>query len=641
MFSAHKQVTFSCPAVNNMRFNKLSVAQALLSLTASRVLASQHDSINTPAPEPEPIEVYELPLPPTIANTTEGACTLDINPRGTGCITQWGLISGDFSPDGRHVLAGATFVGAPADSIYTGAQLFYIKVDGTTFPNGDPWKCITCGVPVANQNGVTLSVDYPQTFTDGTRAMAGTIIIDCGSAQLTSAACTPNSTHFYPIRVSDTADDDGTGTGLYIRELRLHPDQAHFTFNSFISSGGALGELTAIGRLQFNEAGARYDAINVTILSNPYLPPAWTFDGDQMYFNKSSISVGELRGLTGTGKEVTYIGNPWESCNIDLFAVDLSTGAVRRITAHPEYADPISVSPNDQWQVVMDTRASGRDMFMSGLRNIPPVIDMVTVTVASSVRNNGVRRFFQPWLIDHDGDRGTYFGQQINAAGNGSSGAINDPNWNGGADPRWSLDGTLVQYFQWLAVAPACGGSNPLACETSPYADGRAERVMIANLTSRTPLPVVDVPDISDDIPWGLKYTPGMTIPAAPVPPAGQYTLSGESSGSADVTIILDSSTNASVSSVAVTYHDYSDDGVNFLTGFENATITPINITMSQWDWYSDIKSTGPEYNGSKVTSEDGFHLQLDVLHNFFNATGTLTTTIDGVDTWYQPCNYC
>jgi hypothetical protein len=36
-----------------------------------------------------------------------------------------------------------------------------------------------------------------------------------------------------------------------------------------------------------------------------------------------------------------------------------------------------------------------------------------------------VRRFFQPFLIDRYGDRGDYFGQQVNAEGDGSNGAIN------------------------------------------------------------------------------------------------------------------------------------------------------------------------------------------------------------------------
>lgn len=43
---------------------------------------------------------------------------------------------------------------------------------------------------------------------------------------------------------------------------------------------------------------------------------------------------------------------------------------------------------------------------MAALRAVPPVTDLITATASSSVRNNGVRRFFQPFLLDGDGDGG-------------------------------------------------------------------------------------------------------------------------------------------------------------------------------------------------------------------------------------------
>ncbi|KAK3935851.1 hypothetical protein QBC46DRAFT_461846 [Diplogelasinospora grovesii] len=605
----------------------------LLSVYAYSDAPSKRDG-SAPPPQPEPIEVAELPLPPALANTTEGACTVEVNPRGTGCIATSSLNSGNFASDGLHVAATATFVGAPPApdpaSIYTGVQLLLIKADGTTFPNGDTWKCITCGVPAENRVGAVDDLDqYPQTFSDGTRAMSGSNIIDCGTALLSSEDCTPNRTSIFPIRFSTTADD-GSGAGTSIRELRLHPDNVHITFNSFLDTSSGLAEMAYFGRIKFNATASRYDLTN--------LPPALVVNGDELMFNRSAITVGELRGLTGTGKEVVYVGFPWESCNVDIFAADLATGAVRRITAHPEYADPIAVSPNDEWQVVLDTRGSGRMMFLAGLRSVPPITDLVTVGSVSSVRNNGVRRFFEPYLLDYEGDRGDYFGQKLNAAGDGAAGSINDPNWNTGADPRWSMDGTRVAYYQMLALPPACGGSNPLACETSPYSDLRAERVMVATFTSRKPLPVEPVSEASDEVPWGLKYTPGMEIPAAPKLPGGEFTLRAATSGYANVSIAYDP-TDAYIETIAVTYHDYSEDGLSFVSGRENITVTPINATLNRLDWFADIVSTGA-MNGTKLTSPDGFHMADDLNGNIFEANGTMVSTVDGVS-WSQPCNAC
>ncbi|KAI3334646.1 saponin hydrolase precursor [Ustulina deusta] len=628
-----------------MRF---SMAFQAALLQASYACAQSKLDGTPPPPDPEPIEVIELTIPPALWDKTEGACTLDVNPSGTGCLYSPSLNSGMFTPDGLHVAATGTFIGAPAmpdpASIYTGVQLFLIKADGTTFSNGDAWKCITCGMPAANQVGTTDMAGYAQTFRDGTKVLAGTSVISCGDILLSSDDCTADKVFAYPLRFSTTADDDGTGAGTTIRELRLHPDNVHLTFNSFITtSAGILSQAAYFGRLSFNEAASRYDLINVTILSNPYLAGPLSVDGDQLTVNRSAIVIGELRGLTGTGEEITYVGFSWESCNIDLFAAHLTTGAVRRITEHPEYADPIAVSPDDQWQVVLDTRGSGRQEFLAAVRGIPPIIDLLVTATVSSVRNNGARRFFEPYLLDYAGDRGDYFGQKLNEGPDTSAGGINDPNWNAGADPRWSYDGTKVTYYQMLAVQPACGGSNPLACETSPYPDQRTMRVMVATLTSREPLPITDVPEHSDDVPWGLPYTPGMSIPETTTLAfqPGDYTLNGLSSGTADVTITFNEA-NTYFQSIAVTYHNYSDDGLNYISGSENVTGTPANATLTVLDWYSNITSTtaSGEVVGTKLTGDDGFSLSIDIMYNFFQANGSLVSTVDGVS-WYQPCNFC
>ncbi|KAJ0359247.1 hypothetical protein COL922a_014576, partial [Colletotrichum nupharicola] len=127
-----------------------------------------------PPPAPEPVNVVELPLPP-VAPVDE-----------PGCIGKAAeLRNGNFLPDNKHIVATVTFVGAPEApdpaSIYTGVQLIVIKTDGQKFPNGDAWKCITCGIPEAKRNGTTSLLEYPQAFKDGKRVLAGNNIVDCGA----------------------------------------------------------------------------------------------------------------------------------------------------------------------------------------------------------------------------------------------------------------------------------------------------------------------------------------------------------------------------------------------------------------------------------------------------------------------------
>ncbi|SPJ74498.1 uncharacterized protein FTOL_04229 [Fusarium torulosum] len=600
--------------------------------------APAHTSIPAP-PASEPISITELPLPPV----TTGVCTPALNPNGTGCIGQGkyghGFQTGSFLPDSKHIVAHVTYTGAPSApdpaSIYNGEQIILIKVDGTLFPNGDPWKCLTCGVPASRALGVSATFDYPNSFNDNKRVLYGTNILDCGQHNLTSPECNSNTVSIYPIRWNTTPD--GSGPGGDIRELRIHPDDVHLGFNSFSTVGGFLSQFGYFSRLVFNPKPTtgeplvpRYDLESVTMLFSPDNTPPFSVKKDELTFTPLTNIVGELRGFSGRGTEVSYIGPSVESCNIDLFAVELATGNVRRLTAHPEYADPVDISPDDQWTAVMDTRGSDRQMFMAGMRHIPPLIDLITISAASTTRNNYQRRFFQPYLIDRYGDREGYFGQKINDVGSGvpGSGAINDPEWNGRADPKWSPDGTKIVYWQDLTASPACGGDNPLLCYESPYQGGRYIRFMVANLTSRKTHTLPKVEPVSDVVPWGTPYVPGSALPILPRPPEGTYTLHGMQSGYAQVTII-DNDAIETIKSVAVKYTNYSDDGLTFLNGFENVTRKNPSILLENLEWFSDLVQTG-NTSAAKKTNADGFHLSINVFTNILEANGTLTTVIDG-----------
>ncbi|KAH7391283.1 hypothetical protein BKA64DRAFT_626263 [Cadophora sp. MPI-SDFR-AT-0126] len=604
-----------------------------------------------PPPVPEPITIKRLALPPVVPEDRVGACSL-INPNGTGCIPiDSELQNGNFLPDNKHLVAVVTFAGAPLAPdpahTFTGRQIILLKIDESVFPNGASWKCITCGVPAENQPSRNDALDYPQAFRDGKKILAGTNIIDCGSALLAGEDCTPGKVHVYPIRWNDQID--GSGPGGNMRELRLHPDNVHIGFSAFDMTEGHFGQYSYFGRLEFNPSPStglpltsRYDVVAVTILFDPNAVSPMTTLKNEITFHPEAITVGELRGFSGRGTEVTYIGYPHESSNIDVFSVDLTTGAVRRLTAHPEYVDPIDISPDDNWSVVMDTRGSDRQMWVSGMRGVPPITDMLTTAVVASTRNNGRRRFFSPWLIDRYGDRGEYRGQKVKWGGDEwrGSGSVSDPEWNGRADPKWSSDGTKIVYTEELTVAPACGGENPLPCFESMEEGGRIQRIMLANLTERKPLDLPSVKIHSDSISWGVPYVPGSPQKGRSMPSHGVYKLAGKVRGLAKVNITYDHH-GITIRTVAVEYHNFSDDGMNFLNGEEKATVFP-NLsktpTSLHTDWYSNLTRTGSGGRSTKMTGPRGFHLDIDIMENIFEANGTLTTVVDGVE-YSQPQN--
>jgi hypothetical protein len=588
-------------------------------------------------PAPEKIVLDRLPLPPTITSNDPGACTKQVNPKGSGCITAVGQSGGYIDP--ADVITLATFAGAPAApdpaSVYTDQQLIIVKTDGSTFANGDAWKCLTCGTPAANQQGRNKDASYPQPFNDHKRILLGPNVLDCSPHLLTDDSCTPDQVHIYPIRWNTHAD--GSGNGGNIRELRINPDNVHLGFNHVKLTGATYDQFGYYGRLQFDPAPttgtptvARYDIVDVTALFDP-APEQQGVHADPAHpgtlaINPLSREVGEFRGWTKDGREAVYIGYPSESDNIDVFAVDLFSGKVRRLTADPEYVDPLDMAPDGNGGVYLDTRGSGRQLFVAGMRGIPPLNDLITTGPVSSVRNAGDRRFFQPFLIDNYGDRGTYDGQQLNPTDTGPGG-LGDPNWNASADPRWSPDGTTITYAQIAA---------PGATSTEP--GGRRSRLIIAHLTDRTPYAYTPPATLPDQIGWGTPYKAGDPEPTRPLAPAGTWTLPGQKSGSAKVIITHDDA-KAIMSKVEVTYANYSDDDTHIINGTESVETLPDSTqTTTKTLWHSNLTLSGT-HTGTKVTSEPGgFTLTIDLLTNHFDAVGTLTTTIDGT-AYKQPAN--
>jgi len=627
----------------------LSVYSLTFLFACLAAVASEPAKVPKPR-APEPIEVSELPLPPTAPGNSVGACTAAINPHGTGCIDPAPLSfqSGSFLPDGHRVLALVHFIGAPlppdAASAYDGGQIILVKTDGTRFPNGDAWHCVTCGVPADHRVGVGPDQSYPQAFLDGKRILEGTNIVDCSPFLFTDPRCTPERVHIYPIRWN--VRPDGSGPSGNIRELRLHPDNVHLGFNSLSISSNRFTQFGYIGRLEFNPSpktgeplAPRYELTQVTRLFQEGIHQRVLAPDPQrpshLRINLNGIDIGEFRGFSKNGREVFYVGYPFESSNIDLFAADLGTGKVRRLTANPEYADPLDASPDDKWIVVEDTRGSGRQMFLSAMSGIPPITDLLTSSAVSSVRNNHDRRFFQAYLLDRFGDRGDYQGQLL-TAGDGKPGSVSDPNWNAMADPRWSADGTRVVFWQAQVVSPACGGSNPLPCPPPTEPGGRRFRMLIVRFTSRKPLSIPQTKPISDSVPWGTAYVPGTPTPTRPLIPEGTYSLPGSISGSATATIVQTSDHKA-IRTVTVKYDNYSDQKGCILNGTESVSETRTTPTTTSLDWHSDIIQTG-KVQGTKRTGPDGFKLTIDVIKNIFQATGTLTTTING-QTFVQPGN--
>jgi hypothetical protein len=600
-------------------------------VTTHSVAASKSAPAASAASLHIPAVISELPVPPTAPSDAAGSCTTDIDPRGTGCVSpDWGALgSPGFYWDSRYVLLGLNYAGAPATgpaSVYSGPQVVVENVDGHKFTDGTVWKCITCGVPAANEQGInTRDLTYPPAHAlPGDRAvLVGNGILSCGGYIITDPRCTPQNTHIYPIDL-DGQPLGGVIGGAQTREWRLSPDGVHLAWNALVQTATAYDEFAFVGRLSWDAASQRYDLLDVTELfnSSPQYLPYLVGPGNTLTWNAVAM-IGEFRGWSSNGQDVLGIQS-FESDSVDAFETSLATGKSRPLTQHAEYTDPMFMSPNGKWMLSEEVLGSGRLGFLSAMQGIPPLTDQGGATgYVSGIRNNSQRRFFLPYLVSTSSGAQ----EQVNAGG--------DPNWNAAADPVWLANSTAVVWAENQVVSPACGGSNPLPCPASAEPGGRRSRVMVARFPALAPSLAIPPKPISDIVPWGTPYIAGAAFPVRPHLPAGTYTLRGTISGSASVVITTDAS-NARITEIQVSYANFSDKRGDIINGTESTRLDA-DSPFAPLTWNEDLTLSG-RHVGTKVTSPGGFTLSPLILENIFQATGTLTTTIDGT-TYTQPGN--
>lgn len=493
---------------------------SLSAITATVLAAALAPSAAAGTPPLEPIEVERTV--PTPAGLALGSATL--------------------APGDRSVVVGGKVEGTE--------QVGVIGLDGEGF------RCLTCGL--AKQ-----ALD-PDPFDDGRRILVTGVQASrldqilqglgggagLGDLQFSVLECAPS--------IEDCADRrivpldfprDGLADGAQVREVAVSPDGTLVKWNEVLATSG---ERMVIGRLARTAKG--YEAREPVVLNEPFTvdnrTESWQAAG--RFFESGGGASG--RSFWDGGRTLKYNATS-TALNYDLYELDLITGTRTRRTTDLDYNEMSDASPDGRWLSYASARGLDRMEVFTQLER-PPFLDAVAFGALGRISLFSNRRCMnERWLMDREGQRGTYGGQPV----------VTEDGWviRGW---RWFEDGTRALITE-----------ERIPNEPEPRDPAARKRLRIIRFPERTPTaPVAPVHIQATDLRRiGAPYTSYHSMADRQV--LGRV-VRGRASGTAALTYVGTFTAGA----WRVTYENYSDDGRSFVTGTESFAAAVPNL-LSTW----------------------------------------------------------
>lgn len=504
-------------------------AERTASRAVNRAAALCEDVLVGSLPEDTLLRCFAPPAQEPMADSGVIPMPGDVNPQGAS-----------WDDSGQRLLFNFT------SSSTTGTQLGIIDLDGSDF------RCLTCDTGL-----ITGNLKVAQRFRDGERLLvAGN---NSPNPKWSVLECTPSvldcqSAVKLPIQLPPNPDP-GTGI-LQYRVPHVTFDDQWFIWSE-VRLRGPGGNLSAMGRLV--RQADHYEVQDARVIAPPIQSLVLGTDSD-VWRNFTQPFEAKEAAMRG-GLDWVMAGTP-DAGHYDNFAIDLGSGAVRRMTRHPDHNEGISFTPDEEWAIVSSARTDNRVEFL-GLLPRPPYIDWIAfslhfVAIAGapsdglSPGGNSNERdcYLDPWMVDRWFERGDYVGQRLLTPADGWQSAA------GGFE--WSPDGTRLSITEigWRRL-------------NSPPLPGR---LRVFTLTNRDPIapasvvPIVATPDPN----WAIRYEDWI-VPNT----FGVTVIPGKVSGTATITNDFADTLSGST---RVDFANYSDDGASTLDGFEEIRI-PVLVT--------------------------------------------------------------
>ena len=475
-----------------------------------------------PPPAPEPVTRAVLAVPEGVDPDT--------------------VADANFHPNGEHLIWRASFIGEE------GQHIMISRIDGSDF------SCLTCplgdGLPFAK-----LDI-----FSDGRRVVVGNQVTFGqpdplpypspfpGYETVPILECTPSlldcqTPELVFVRVPFDPDDAALFENQRVREFRIAPDGVHLAWsqarNDFL-----LGVVPVIGELRREADHYELDNVEVVTPVQPVLRPLPDEEGFEFEATPSS----EIKRFIEGGAAIAGASAKKLGLNRDAGRLDVATGETQSLTHHPDYDEPVDVSPDGNWLVVGSKRNPDPAFDVMAAFGLVPRPNFVSIAanqllgIWAFAGNFGQNRGLDTWLIDRLGARGDYIGQHLS----------NDFCYGGRERQHWNADGTRVAKGE--RIRPVM--SSDLECEGLPE-----RRLVVYELTSRTPVPPEDRPEIvaTPDAPWASAITDPKNQPGVDL---GLYVVPGQVFGEARLDVLSEG--------VSIEYENYSDDGLVVLNGTES-----------------------------------------------------------------------
>lgn len=468
-------------------------------------------------------------------------------------------------PDGRHWLLGVEQAGASHLAVM--------------LPSGRDYRCLTCGVVDAAEKEVVLDDERRIWFANTSGQSSGAV----ADFQWSILECRPSvyDCATRDVRPVDFPIDSLTSLPQGAQNREATPDGAgeYVTWNEVRTFEG-----TRVTVAELERTSRGYRLVRPRVVQPRYRRSGnaadWVAGG--RFYEGGKFVLGD-RYLK---YQTTRTG-----LNYDTGLLDLRTGEYRFMTRDLDYNETGDASPDGRWYSYSSARGLDRmDVFTQLVR--PPFLDMVAFGQVGRVGLFGNRRCMnEAWLMDFGGQRANgYAGQPL----------LTQDNWLA-RRRQWYPDSKRILLTEQLLPNVADG-----------VPTGRQYRLRIVRLPGRAtrPLPTRDL----DRVDWDRITVPARKYQGLAAGPAVTRVIEGRVSGRA----VLSYLGNFASGSWHVRYRNYSDDGVNTISGTESITV-PSAIGTAVWA--ADLRSKG---------ARRGFTRGRVLIDPRGSATGSVVTRING-----------